>query len=256
MSVSPETLMAYADGELEDAKRREVEAAVAADPLLAAELERQRALKSRLGAAFGGVLEEPAPDHLLELIGNAPPLRSAEVIELAAARPAREPRLWAGWAQWAAMAACLVLGFLVAGPFGLGSSSLIRAQGRLLTAQGDLKRALNNQLASDPNAVTAPIRIGLTYRTHEGGYCRTFATNGRHTISGVACREDGHWRVRTAVFSTSAPDRDGTYRTAASQTPQAVMDAVEADIDGAPLDARGEAAAKAAGWRGASTSVR
>jgi hypothetical protein len=215
-------------------------------------LERQRGLRGRLGAAYAGVLEEPAPDRLIELIAKAAPAPSAEVVDLAAARPA--PRLWAGWAQWAAMAACLVLGFLVAGPFGLGSSSLIRAQNHVLIAQGDLKHALNTQLASDPKAATAPIRIGLTYRTREGAYCRTFTTNGRHTIAGLACRADGHWLVRTAVFSTTAPGRDGTYRTAASQTPQAVMDEVQADIDGSPFDARAEAAAKDAGWRGASTA--
>lgn len=253
MTVTPETLMAYADGELEGAERSAVEAAIAQDPALAAEVERQHALRGRLGVAFAGVLEEPAPDRLLELIAQAPPAPSAEVIDLVAARPAREPRLWAGWAQWAAMAACLVLGFLVAGPFGLGSSSLMRAQNHVLIAQGELKRALNGQLASDPGAATAPIRVGLSYRTREGIYCRTFTTNGRHTIAGLACRADGHWMVRTAVFTTTAPGRDGTYRTAASQTPQAVMDEVEADIDGAPLDAHAEAAAKAAGWRGASS---
>lgn len=255
MTVSPETLMAYADGELPEAERDAVETAIAADPTLAAEVERQRGLRGRIGAAYAGVLQEPAPDRLIELIAKAAPTSSAEVVELAAVRPAPPPpRLWAGWAQWAAMAACLVLGFLVAGPFGLGSSSLIRAQSHVLIAQGELKRALNSQLASDPAAATASIRIGLTYRTREGAYCRTFTTNGRHTISGLACRADGHWLMRTAVFSTTAPGRDGTYRTAASQTPQAVMDEVQADIDGTPFDARAEAAAKAAGWRGPSSA--
>jgi hypothetical protein len=187
------------------------------------------------------------------MITSAGPPRSAEVVDLANWRHGRNPGRLAGWAQWGAMAACFVLGFLVAAPLQLGSSDIVRARGLNLIAHGRLAHALTERLASDPQNAQAPIRIGLSYVSRSGGYCRTFSAAGRGALSGVACRDDGRWRVVTAVFSKTRPG-DEAYRTAGSQQPQAVTDAVEADISGAPLDARAEAAARAAGWRSPSVS--
>jgi hypothetical protein len=55
------------------------------------------------------------------------------------------------------------------------------------------------------------------------------------------------WRLR--VVSAAAPAAKTAYRTASSETPPAVMAAVDAMIAGAPLDAAGEAKAQAAGWK-------
>ena len=60
MSISDETLMAYADGELEPAQRAEIEAAMAADPKLAERVEQHRALRRKLNAAYDPVLLETA----------------------------------------------------------------------------------------------------------------------------------------------------------------------------------------------------
>ena len=253
MIISNETLMAFADGELDAAERASVEAAVAADPVLAARVEAHRALRTRVGAAYEGVLDEPPPDHLLNMITNAAPPRIAEMVDLSHLRPSRTPGRWAGWAQWAAMAACFVLGFLVAAPLQLGSSDLVRARGLSLIAHGRLAHALTDRLASDPQNAQAPVRIGVSYLSRSGDYCRTFSAAGRGALSGVACRDDGRWRVVTAVFSKAQPGAE-PYRTAGWQQPQAVTDSVEADIVGAPLDAQAEAAARAAGWRSPSAS--
>ena len=58
MKFPPETLMAYADGELDAQTRREIEAEMAVDPEVAQEIERHRALRAEVGGAFAGVLEE------------------------------------------------------------------------------------------------------------------------------------------------------------------------------------------------------
>ena len=253
MIISEETLMAFADGELDAVERARIEAAVAADPLLAARVEAHRALRARVGAAYEGVLEEPAPDHLLNMITNASPPRIAEVVDLSHLRQSRSPGRWTGWAQWAAMAACFVLGFLVAAPIQLGSSDLVRARGLSLIAHGRLAHALTDRLASDPQNARAPVRVGVSYLSRSGEYCRTFNAAARGALSGVACRDDGRWRVVTAVFSKTQPGGEA-YRTAGSEQPQAVTDAVEADIVGAPLDAKAEAAARDSGWRSPSAS--
>jgi hypothetical protein len=252
MTISDETLMAYADGELDGGEREKVAAAVAADPALAERLEQHRALRARLGSAYAHALEEPAPDHLLGLITRGTSAGPAEVIDLSEARARRRgPQRLGGWAQWAAMAACFALGLLVAAPLQLGSSDLVRTQGLSLVAHGRLDRALTTQLASDPQNQHAPVRILLSFRTRDGGYCRTFNAAGRGELSGLACREVGRWRVMTAVFSKTRPGA-AAYRTAGAETPQAIKDAVAAAIAGDPLDARAEAAARGSGWRAAS----
>ena len=57
MKFSQEDLMAYADGELDAETRAAVEAAMAEDPSIAAEVARHRALRDRVHGAFAGTLE-------------------------------------------------------------------------------------------------------------------------------------------------------------------------------------------------------
>lgn len=50
-----------------------------------------------------------------------------------------------------------------------------------------------------------------------------------------------------AVAQAAGPG--GEYRTAASETPPAILEAAQNLMVGEPLDAKAEAAAKKAGWR-------
>src|SRR3546814_6229259 len=62
---------------------------------------------------------------------------------------------------------------------------------------GKLAAALDSQLASDnPQALGSPVRIGLTFVGGGGGYCRTFSAVRADSLSGIACRRDGEWRLR------------------------------------------------------------
>src|SRR5262245_48269399 len=94
MKFSQETLMAYADGELDAQTRRDVEAAMAADPQVAQEIEKHRALRADVDQAFAGILAEQVPDRLLRAAKKTP------------AAPRRQ------WAlpEWSAIAASLVIG--------------------------------------------------------------------------------------------------------------------------------------------------
>ena len=64
MSIDRETLMAYADGQLGPEDRIMVEAAIAADPDMARDVEAHQALRAQLGAHFAPILEAPLPGHL------------------------------------------------------------------------------------------------------------------------------------------------------------------------------------------------
>lgn len=219
-------LAAYVDGELAPADHDAFEQELAADPALQAEVARQRGLRARLAAAFDPVLDEPVPLALT-----------------LAAQAANEPRRGAWRApQWAAMAACLALGVL-AGRLALApSAGPLAAKDGALVARGSLARALDGQLAVDQG----PVRIGVSFKSADGRYCRTFQSRPDR-LAGLACRDAAGWTAR-ALAAWTPPD-EGAYRTAGSETPPAVLAAVDAAIAGAPLDARGELAARARGWK-------
>jgi hypothetical protein len=120
-----------------------------------------------------------------------------------------------------------------------------------LVARGRLDRALTTQLATDPQNQHAPVRILLSFRAHDGDYCRVFNAAGRGELSGLACREDGRWRVLTAVYSKPKPGATAD-RPAGAEEPQPIRDAAGAAMAGGPLDAGAEKAARQSGWRAAS----
>jgi len=160
MNFSDETLMAYADGELDAATRAAVEAALATDAQLAQRVARHRALRGRLRAAFDPVLDEPLPERLLASVRGAPAQRhAANVVALPRAAAPR----WS-WPQWGAIAASLVGGALL-GPLLLrtpAGGALVTRDGQVL-ASGALARALTEQLASSQPPGT-PVQIGVSFR--------------------------------------------------------------------------------------------
>jgi hypothetical protein len=249
MKFSDEILMAYADGELDEPQRSAVEGAVRADPALAAVVERHRALRADVFAAFAGVLDEPVPPKLQA--AAAPRVLSLDAARSARARatiaapePAAAQR--SAWPRWGALAATLVVGVLVGSLWFDGTavnSGFVSADaGGRLVARGQLAGALSRQLASDP-APNSPVRIGLSFATHDGGYCRSFSVGAS---AGLACRDGEAWRI--PVLSEASAAR-GDYRQAASTTPEAVLDAIDARIAGQAMNGAAERAARERGWK-------
>lgn len=239
MSVAIEKLIAYADGELPPEERAQVERALAADGALREKLAAQQRLRANLSHAFDGVLSEPAPDRLREILEPTPACEAApapaEVIGLAERRTAK----WSA-REWGALAASFAAGLAVAfGALSANTPMIVATDGGL-AARGPLATALETQLAADNDA--GPVRIGLTFRDPDGDYCRTFDLT-RNDTSGLACRADGGWSVEL----TAAHAGGGDVRMAGAAP--AVLSAVEGRIAGEPLDAAAEARARAAGWR-------
>lgn len=251
MKFSEETLMAYADGQLDAQTRAAVDAAMAADPELARRIERHVALNKRLHAAFDPVLDEPVPERLLNAVGTA--LRaeerksSAAVIDLAAQRRKRSKppvSMWS-WRQWGAIAAGIAVG-VVAGRVGIpeGDRQFAMIDGGLV-ARGALRQALSTQLAS-VQAADAPVRIGISFKSRSGDYCRTFAV--AKGVAGLACKGNGEWRLQVLAPSGAAPSGE-RYRMAGSDMPPAVVREVDAVIQGSAFDAGAEQAAREHDWR-------
>ena len=254
--------MAYVDGELPPADHAAFELRLAHEPALASAVARERALRSSLQSAYAPVLDEPVPAGLLDLLvmpePAAAPTAANDVLPAGTndAHRATLPhaRRWR-WPEWGAMAASLVLGLVFGGrllaPHAAASGDTLAlnvANDGAITAQGHLRDALEQRVAGtdlDPNSNVA---VGLTFRNHAQQYCRTFTLD--NASSGIACRQADGWVVADLERATSVPaSAVGAYRTAGSAFSPSLLQAIDAMRDGDTLDAAGETAAKAKGWK-------
>jgi hypothetical protein len=240
-----EVLMAYADGELDAQTRAEVEAAIASDPEIASRIAQHEALRRRVHSAFSKVLEEPLPARLLRVTRGEPAAApNSNVVPLR-----RHPKRRLAWPQWSAVAASLIIG-LVAGRLAsvrFDTGPIVMRGGRVL-ASGALAGALSNQLAANqPNATT--VRIGVSFRSRSGEFCRTFTLRQGAALGGVACRAADGWQIGVLAGTQEPGGGSASYRQAASAMPPAVVAAVADLIAGEPLDAQAEAAARARQWQ-------
>lgn len=215
-----ELAMAYADGELDALAAKRFEARMAGEPQLGEAVAAQRALRTRLSAAFAPAADAPLPDRLAGLL-------EAKVATL----PVR--RQW--WVP-GSIAASLAVGVLAGhswqpGPAG-GSDRIL--------ASAPLAHALDTRLASEAGGT----RMVASFRDKAGAWCRVFAAADG---DGVACRDGGAWVVRQLDSSAKAATQ-GAYRQAGSASPQ-VMAAAQDMMAGDPLAADAERRARDAGWR-------
>jgi hypothetical protein len=250
MTISEETLMAYADGELDAATRASVEAAMQQDADIGKRVARHRAMRDAMRGAFSAVLDEPVPARLIHAARGQTAAPKAEVVELSLAREAARRKNLAAPARWqpVAIAASLLLGLGLGFLAWHGPPSLIQpGDGGGLVASAALARVLSNQL-SDDRAADHIANTGLSFRDKSGDYCRTFALTGSDASSGLACREGADWRIKVLAQSSHAAASSGSFRTAGSQDSPAIRAAVEGSIDGEPLDHAAEIAAREAGW--------
>ncbi|MGE0830601.1 MAG: anti-sigma factor [Hyphomonadaceae bacterium] len=225
--MNDDMLTAYLDGELDAAARAEIDARIAADPAFAARVERQRALGALLRRAYEPVLSAEVPQRLNDAA-------TPRVLNLDQARAVRRGGAWSV-REWAAMAACLAAGLFV-GAGAMAQGVRFGSDSSGLVARGALARALDVQLASEAQG---SVRVGMSFRAQSGDYCRTFQASG---ADGLACREDGLWRIEAAARAPANTE----FRMASAPL---IAQAADAMIAGEPLDAEAERAARDAGWK-------
>lgn len=257
MTISEETLMAFADGELDDQARAEVELAMRTDPEIEKRIARHRALSRRVQAAYAAELSEEIPQRLLAAANVGPPTQGAKVANLQDAReaalrraePAQRDR--PRWRPLVSIAASVIvglgLGYLM---WGQAQPSLMRTAGGTLVAHGKLAAALSSQLAAHQPA-NSSVQIGLSFLAKSGDYCRTFSLAGAISPSGLACRHDDEWQIQTLAQTTGAAAGTTEYRTAGSAMSPVILRSIEEEIAGDPLTEAGESAARRNGWKAA-----
>jgi hypothetical protein len=244
-----ETLMAFADGELDEVRRAAITAAMENDPELAQRVARHRALRAQVAGAFGKLLDEPAPERLVHAArGAREPAkntrRGGDVVQFPVRGSRLQPMRWRA-REWGAIAASLVLGGLISWTLLAPSAPMMTASGSSLVARGALASALDRQLAST-QLESDPVWIGLSFQTRDGHICRSFELRAAGT-AGLGCKVDGEWRI---PVTSEVPARSGGVRQAASPPP-AVLQVIEARISGDPLDPAAEEKARDVGWNAA-----
>jgi hypothetical protein len=222
---------------------------------LRARLEREPALRARLAAmeranravqdAFRDVVDEPLPERVLDLL-RAPQTPAANVVDLDERRARRALPAWLPQAVAAGIALAIGLGL----GFGLGQRSEQTAAG-LLASTGPVapSSALHELLESVPSGEAraldgATAEARFTFRTQGGDWCRELAvSSGAARNAAVACRRDGGWRIELVGVEAAGGD---VYRPASGDTP--LREAVDALIDGEPLEPDAERALVERGW--------
>ena len=249
MNISPQQFRAYADGELSGEEARAVEAAIAADPDLAARLEKVRRAKGKVQPIPLSTARRAGEEHAAARAGAILDFSAAKA-RREQANATREPRR-AGVAPRGkvpifqrpglalGLSLALVLGVMIGSSLDLarfadtsgqyvGGQDVgnVRDAGDRLLAAGTLATALE----SYPRASTRdeePFHILATYRSDDGAYCRRFAGS---IGAGLACREADGWRLITL---------DADERADLAQPGLHL---------GEPLSAKAEAEVLSAGW--------
>lgn len=253
------TLMAFADGELDDETAAAVEKAMETDDDLAGRVALFLDTRVQAKDALRPLVEEPVPEALGRSVrrmvdaaksGRMSPQEQdattrIDALEATGRRAPPSPR--GPWiVPLAASLAAIVFGlggylagtgtrdapqgFAVAG---LSSPALSEALGRVPSGEESVLAGSNDRL-----------RAVASFRDANGALCREFEvdTAGGSSVVSVACRADGAWSVRFAVV---APVRDGGYAPASS------MEALDAYLASAgahePLSREDEAEALSKG---------
>jgi anti-sigma factor RsiW len=262
VTISDDILMAFADGELDEATRRMVETAERDDPDVRRRLATHRQLRARLQTAFAATLEEPVPERLLAAARKpaapvAPSVPVAPVIRLADRRAAKigaaARRISiSAWPALGSLAASILVGLGLGYAVWHSPDELLKtsADGGVV-AGGTLAKALSTQLAAErpPDRVAT---IGLSFLAKSGAYCRTFSLSSDGAGAGLACRDGERWRIHLLAPAANEGSAGSGYRTAGSNDSPQLRSLIESEIQGEPLTQDGEKAARRAGWRAGS----
>jgi hypothetical protein len=247
MKHDDDTLVAYLDGRLDEAKSAALEAALPHDESLSARLDALARASELAQRSLEPVLREPVPPTLIAAIWRAPDPRTREVGGHArkgiTARLARwlapGPRL-----AIASLALVVGAGWLVLRP---GGAALDTGD---LIAEGALSLALDTA-ASGETLHTREATLSLlgSFVAADGRSCRAFEQRrGRSDTLAVACRDidASAWRV---AFAQQAPALDSPgYQPAGDPRAEAVEHFLRETLRATALDAGEERGLIERGW--------
>lgn len=191
MQIADETLMAFADGELDAASAREVEAAVAADPALQVRLRVFSETREVLREAASAPLPASGDAALIARIRAASRPANPEWSTPAPANLNRRPL--------AAIAAALTAAAIGIGWWQFGGPQTGAAGNDLAT----LGRLPSGEVQTFPDGES--LVVIASYITSDETLCREYETrSGKDASLNVACHQDGAWKLRFALSMSEA----------------------------------------------------
>lgn len=224
-----ETLMAFADGELDEATSAQLEAALAGDEALAERLAVFFETRLLVADALKPLADEPVPEALRESVrrmaeeAQSQEAKAGNVVSFRA-KPQQEIRRWL--MPLAASIVAVITG--VAG-FTVGRTLNPSSQ----DSHAEIATMLSREASGRDIALSASgetLHVIATFRDKNGALCREYELKqpSSSTVS-VACRQDRTWVTQLALTSAKAEG----YVPASSQD---MIDAYLASIEaGAPL---------------------
>ncbi len=209
--ISDETLMAYADGELPPAEHAAVAARLEDDPDLRERLECFSFTRGPVAKVYEELLLSPLPARLLTAAGiDRPPTpRKAD-----AASPGWLEKLLAALTAPMLSPAAAISAVVVAAAAGWLLQGALRGDDISFDAGGIVASAsLQSALETTPTGEVARVgrhlrvRPKFTFANLQDNWCRQYELIVGEDMSagGLACREDGVWKV---IVQTSATHQD------------------------------------------------
>lgn len=240
-NLTDETLMAFADGELDEQEAEAVRIAVDNDGALRARLEELRQVDELLRAAFPAPVDQP--DRFAELLKDT---ESAAVVRLVPNR-----RFAPSWIPAGAAIAAGVIGVMAGGMLTAGSAGLVSVTDGDVHVAGVVQSVLAHtpagQVAYEQGFRVTPV---LSFVANDGRPCREVRIDGHDAAARfVACRntEQEAWDVEALVRSPvdDAPD---AYRQAGAENDPVIGAAFARLGVKSTMDADAEREAIARGW--------
>ena len=243
-----EALSALIDNSLSSERAAALRNRLAREPALAARFAAMQRANNAFRNAYRDVVDEPLPERTLDLL-RAPRASGGNVVELEARRRRRALPTWFPQAVAAGLALAVGLGL----GFSLGQRSIETASAGLLAATGmvDPNSPLHEFLESVPSGAaralgTATAEARFTFRAIDGDWCRELTlTSATASNNALTCRRDGAWRIDLVGV---APATGELYRPA-SATDAPFQQAIDAVIDGDPLEPDAERALLDRAWQ-------
>ena len=243
-SSDDQLLSSLIDGALSNDEAAALRGRLEREPALAARFAAMQRGNDAVRDAYRNVIDEPLPDRTLRLLSAS----RAHANPVTAHPPRRAIAQWFPHALAAGIALAVGLGL----GFGVGQRAGSPAPASVLAATGavavgsplhDLLEAVpSGEARGLSSSVTAEVR--LTFRAVDGDWCRQLAVSSPvASNTALACRRAGGWRVELLGV---APAGGELYRPAGAAAP--LDEAVDALIDGEPLEADAERAVLASGW--------
>lgn len=229
-----ETLMAFADGELDEAQSLALEEALVEDEALAERLAVFFDSRRLVGDALKPLIDEPVPDALAASVR-----RMVQAAESKAAPQQDNVVSLPAWPQPQARPWLMpIAASLVAVITGVIGFTLGRITPAATDSGAEIAAALDHEASGRDVALRASdarLNIIATFRDERGDLCREYRlTQPTSSTQTIACRQDGTWATRLAL---TTPQTDGYVPASAEETVDAYLASIQA---GAPLSAEEE----------------